>query len=130
MFKLLHVKTYGENDELTLDTKSLIANSPEVRSLPEYKACIELVRLCVGVYDFNFRYGRVNRQLRYNAYEDSLNARKWIVKDIDEWFDELRKVLSKDKIKKVIVEDIIEYLKEARLDFKQLTNEEYGCDVN
>lgn len=119
MVQILHFKSYGENDEPISDTKTLKVNSPELKCLPKYKSCIELVKLGVGVYDFNFRYGRCNRQLRYDANDDALHARKWVVKEIDDWFDELLKVLSKDRIKRIIAEDIIEFLKEARIDFKQ-----------
>lgn len=119
MVQILHVKAYDENDKLILDTTTLKANSPELSTLPKYRSCIELVNLYYGIYDINFCYGRIKRHVRYNAAEDALYTNTWIVKDIYDWFDDLKKVLAKNGIKKLIINDIIEFLKEARLDFKQ-----------
>lgn len=123
MVQILHVKAYDENDKLILDTTTLKANSPELHTLPKYKSCIELVNLCYGLYDMNFCYGRIKRQVRYNAAEDELYTNNWIVKDICDSFDDLKKILAKNGIKKLIVNDIVEFLKEARLDFEQLKKE-------
>lgn len=123
MVQILYVKAYDENDKLILDTTTLKANSPELHTLPKYKSCIELVNLCYGLYDMNFCYGRINRSVRYNAAEDELYTNNWIVKDICDSFDDLKKILAKNGIKKLIVNDIVEFLKEARLDFEQLKKE-------
>lgn len=117
MVQTLHVKAYDENDKLILDT-TLKANSQELHALPKYKSCIELVNLCYGLYDMNFCYGRTKRYIRYNAAEDELYTNNWIVKDICDSFDDLKKVLAKNGIKKLIINDIVEFLKEARLDIK------------
>lgn len=119
MVQILHVKAYDENDKLILDTTTLKANSPELHTLPKYRSCIELVNLYYEIYDINFCYGRIKRYVRYNAAEDTLYTNNWIVKDIDDWFDDLKKVLAKNGIKKLIINDIVEFIKEARLDFKQ-----------
>lgn len=123
MVQILHVKAYDENDKLILDTTTLKTNSPELHTLPKYKSCIELVNLCYGLYDMNFCYGRMKRHVRYNAAEDKLYTNNWIVKDICDSFDDLKKILTKNGIKTLIVNDIVEFLKEARLDFEQLKKE-------
>lgn len=119
MVQILHVKAYDENDKLILDTVTLKVNSPELNALPKYRSCIELVNLCHGIYDINFCYGKMKRYIRYDAVEDALYTNCWIVKDIDDWFDDLKKVLAKNRIKKLLINDIVEFLKEARLDFNQ-----------
>ena len=119
MVQILHVKAYDENDKLILDTTTLKVNSPELHTLPKYRSCIELVNLCYGLYDMNFCYGKMKRYIRYNAAEDALYTNNWIVKDICDSFNDLKKILAKNRIKKLIVNDIVKFLKEARLDFEQ-----------